>query len=370
MLLISRKGIIHFYGICCWITVISAIFLVTPTSTALSVPTFPNSIKKLTSANYTISQEMNHWNKGKFQATGKIGMTFSVPYPEEMPDRLDIKIWNKVDMWQRACDEASHYNGTTEMSVNNTNRKVLDNPKYIGAMNLAGTYSNIFLGETLNGNYPKLFFLEEIMYTRAEIVPQTFQYEKNETVEYNDAMINCVKMSWVGQIFYAGFICGMGSNILINCSFDYYYECNSGLLLYSDVSMLEYLQSDQTVYQLHHITKSLDKLTYEGQPDNEGSGNPIIDFFGNSLNEADMGYFYLTIGITAILGLAIFAIWKIHRAGMRWRAQALLKYEEELQQKKQTQTIDKNSVQNEIEGSNTNDTESDHNSIKKNNPNF
>jgi DNA-directed RNA polymerase subunit RPC12/RpoP len=292
-------------------------------------------------ANYTTTQEMNHWNKGTFKATGKIGMTFTVPAPTEMPERLDITIWNKVDMWQRACDEASHYNGTTKIMTNSTNRKVLGNPEYIGAMNLANTYTNIFLGNSLNLNTPKWFFLEEIMYTRAEIVMEVFQHEKNDTVEYKDAMINCVKMSWVGQIFYAGFICGMGNNVLINCSYNYYYECNSGLLIYSDVSMLEYLQADSAVYQLHHITKTLDKITYEGQPAGEGSGNPIIDFFGNSMSEADMGYIYLTIGITAILGISLFAVWKIRRAGMRWRAQAIIKYEEELQHQKETPESEK-----------------------------
>jgi hypothetical protein len=291
--------------------------------TAASLP-FPDDFKKFYSSNYSYSQTMIQWKDGKFTGTGNMGFNYS----HEVPGRVNIKGYYDLNVWQKACDQSQSFNGKIQTIMNYTTRYTLSNPVTIGTLNQYQMLTNLYLGDTFKGNYLKLFFLDDIMYLHGNMHQEVFDMVGYEQVTVMGYPINCSRVQWVGQLIYAGYICGIGFAPLINCSVNYYYEVKSGLLVYSDTSYLEYIHNDTSIYQQHQIYKVLTNYAYVGQPkqtETTTTGNALVNYFWSDQEARDrFNAFLIIIGIV-IGGIVVVVI--INKIALKRKVKFIIEYE-------------------------------------------
>ncbi len=186
-------------------------------------------------------------------------------------------------------------------------------------------FTNLYLGDTLKGNYPQVFFLTDLMYILSVKNEEIFHFVGYTLVLFDNQLVNCTHMEYVGQILYAGDVCGLGTTPTVNCTFDYYYEQQTGLLVFSKSHMLEYLYSNPAIYQTQDISTILLSISFEGQPVTNNP-NPVVNFF---IGDSTFVIRVLVFGISIILATGIIAIIWIRKASLRKHARELLDYEEE-----------------------------------------
>ena len=262
---------------------------------------------------------------GQFQAEGDIRINYSQPIYGEI--QLDLEY--DLDVWQKSCSAPNSLAGEMILNVNATSRLIRSVPKTIGNLILTSRFTHWFLGQSLNQNLPKLFFLEELMYLHGydPNMQQTFEYEGNHYLPYKGSLVEVKKLAWKGQYLYAGVICGLGMNPFMNISIEYFYEVQSGLLLVANAKITEYLLDTPSVFQTHEFSRYITSFTYEGQPSQtDMNSNPNwTDILDDENPNKDL--FLAAITIIGITGLAVMTIIKIHRVGLRRRVQALLELE-------------------------------------------
>jgi hypothetical protein len=283
---------------------------------------FPASMDKMQTAEYTYSQTMVHWVDGTFIGTGSIKMA----YDHNITGRIGLTGIYDIKAWQRACDVPSYFTGTVQTSNNRTTRYTIGTVKTIGSMNLNGMHSNLYLGDYMDPATPKEYFLDDLMYIRAITVQSVFDWAGETFISVMGTTLSAYHIHWKGQIVYLGYICGIGAYPLINCTADYYYEKQSGLLLATEAQFIDYLSSDPEVQQKHTISKRLISLKYEGQPVEKDDRNLLDSFldrlFGENRRQAEA-----IMGIIAIIGAGLIAIHLINKRSLKWRSQALVEFE-------------------------------------------
>lgn len=284
-----------------------------PFISANSADLFPKRMNEVITANYTNHQTMLHWDDGKFIGNGQYFLNYTSP----IEGKLEILGQYDVHFWHRACDAPDDYNGTTLISVNQTNRFIIENNKRIGSASLANQYTNLFLGETLQGNFSKLFLLEELFYITDVIHCEPFDFAGYSYINFQNEAINTTKMQWVGQLLYAGSICGMGVGPVFNCSFEYFYDTISGILVYSRVKIHQYLPDNPAIYQIHDFTNELTELHFTGQKDPDDS-NSNESIFSDPI--ANNSAFWPIISIFGIIFIGFFTIFLIRKKNLQDQA--------------------------------------------------
>ena len=287
---------------------------------AIDPVTFPNSFDKINYVEYQIDQDMNHWVDGDFSGGGILNIT----YDHAVNGQVSLDADYSAEFWQKACTTASNFSGRLMVINNVDTRWTLSNPYSIGSQDLDEVYVQYFLGNCFSENGVKLFFLDDLWYLHNMIVQREFELmEEEERIYLLDGFVDTIHIQWVGSFVYAGYICGIGEFPQVNCTVDYYYEPQTGILVYSSGHYLEYLTTAPTIYQDHILEKRISDLGYEGQPDPD-QPDTIWDIFTNNNNEAKFWSFIVIVG-SILLGIVAIVI--INKKSLKWRAKAIMEYE-------------------------------------------
>jgi hypothetical protein len=287
---------------------------------------FPNSITQMQSAEYEYRQTMDHWKDGQFQSSG----TIKINYTEPVYELLRLSLYYDLNVWQKSCTSPNTLRGTMIMSVNRTSRVISNTGPTIGNLNKNGLYSQWIMGQSVGRDLPMEFFLEELMYLHGfdSFLNKTFTVVETAYVQIHGRSIEALRLNYQGQASYYGLICGLGYLPTLNMSYDYYYEVNSGLLLYARAVISEYLEFDPTVYQTHTFTRILHDLRFEGQSDLINPTTPpapTVTYPWDNPEERDRFFAFLTLGGILVGGILAFIL--IHYQGKRWRVKAFLELE-------------------------------------------
>ena len=282
---------------------------------------FPDSIDKMQNAEYSFTQKLAHYGEGTFFGSGSIKLT----YDHNLTGRLGIL--SNYDLKAYQCHSTpSFFKGTLQTTHNLTTRYTIGTIKTIGSVNLNGMHTNWYLGDYANPDLSKEYQIDDLIYTHyVDNAQNIFSWYGDAYVNIMGETITAHQIHWEGQKIYAGTICGIGTGPLINCSVDYYYEKQSGLLLATEATFLDYNSQDPSIYQLHTVSKTLISLKYEGQPDENDKSifdNLFDRLFGENRRQAEA-----IMGIIAIIGAGLLAIHLINKRSLKWRSQALVEFE-------------------------------------------
>lgn len=298
----------------------------------ISALNFPNDFAQMKNATYTYRQQMNHWKDGTFTSSGNISLFYTFPTSSE----VQIQSNYNLNVWQKSCDEPNQLNGTIKTISNVTDRYISSTSIKIGNLDLSGKYHQWYIGSSLVGNFPHLIMIEEMMYLHGmdginesiQDVP-VFNYKGNEYITIMGEPIEAIKITWDGQRLYAGSICGIGLLPYINISSEYYYHPLSGILLEAKTYITEYMKnsSDPFIYQQFEFTRTIRGLNDDGKWDSSTNITSTSNWWLN-LRQEEREIIITIVASVGILAIGALAVILIHRQGTKWKAKALLEYEE------------------------------------------
>jgi hypothetical protein len=306
-------------------------------SNPLVAESMPRELTEIKNASYSYRQTMMHWKDGLFSSSGNVTLFLSNPSSSAIRIQADYYL----NVWQQSCNKPNQLQGTITTISDIENRNITATPTKIGNLDLTGKFNHWFLGKTLVGNYPRFIMVEEMMYLHGidgiSESPQytpVFDYQGNEIKTILGQSVETNKISWTGQRFYAGTICGLGTGPLINITLNYYYHSTSGILLLAETEIIEYMNADPGIYQKFTFNRTLRGINDDGSGlASESTTTSKQSWIPTDPRERDIFITILASGGIILLGIVAMVI--IHHQGMKWKVKALLEYEE--LQKKQNE---------------------------------
>ncbi len=286
----------------------------------------PFNLEEINSVKYILNQELNHYSEGNFQGQGEI----SVEYDHQVPGTIYLDLFYNLSIWQKPCSNAVEVKDEVYIELNKTTRFIEATGDQFVNLSLDGygLYGHWYLGDYFSPESKKTYFIEDLLFLHGERFNNTFEFKTDSKIFLNGQIIDCYQLEWTGQLIYAGYICSIGSNPYFNCTVNYYFEKNSGLLVYSESEILEYLYDDPNIFQHHSIEKYLIDVNDKKLDDTEGSNKNSTETGVNWPWEGEKSNDFMALAIIfSIIVGGILAILIINKSIKKRNLKALLENE-------------------------------------------
>jgi hypothetical protein len=281
---------------------------------------FPSNPADITYIEYDYKQIFRHYTTNPLEAGGRIKINMRV---DENSNYSLSSVYN-LTVYPIICDGGIPFTGIINYTLDPLTRFIRASSSTIGDMNPLSQFSNLFLSNTfISGNYSARFWLEDLMIIRGIIFGFDFVYNGTAYVSIKGTMVECHRISLTQTFLFGEYRCGLGNGIIMNASVDYYYEKDTGLLVYTLGNYYEYVYNEPNKYQSHEVSKTLVDLKYKGQPQD----NPFDFFNYEQFGDPDM--VKGIVGISLIVIIAGFSILKINRVKQKKEAEAYIKMKEQ-----------------------------------------
>ncbi len=287
---------------------------------ARSAQNFPTNPADITYIEYEYSQIFRHYTTNPLEAGGRIKINMKV----NENSNYSLSSMYNLTVYPIICEGGVPFTGIINYTLDPSTRFIRDGSTNIGLMNPKNQFSNLFLSDTFLGtNYSTMFWLEDLMIIRGVIYGFNFVYNGTAYASIKGSMVECHRVSLTQTFLFGEYRCGLGSGIIMNSTVDYYYEKETGLLVYTQGNYYEYVYNEPNKYQSHEVRKTLVDLKYKGQPQD----NPF-DFFNYEVfGDPDMVKGIAGIGL--ILVIAVFSILKLNRVKQKKEAEYYIKMKEQ-----------------------------------------
>ncbi len=260
------------------------------TPSAHAIGSFPDSFDEVRYLKYEINQTFEYYEN---------------PVPDYAGGIIEIHITNGSDhyhitsvydvlIFNQDCEDPYHFEGSINYSIVKTSRLIVDVESNIGGMAPSGHHSNLLLGNAFEEGASSYFWMEDLMIFRGQLISNPFLQQQDTPIPVSGRSVISTHALNETNLIYPHTICGLGLGIFIEASVNHYYEKKSGLLLYSSGNYLEYLQTDDDVYQRHRIRRTLVDLDYVGMP---------TDRNGFTFPEFEVEQLETILAITALIGI-------------------------------------------------------------------
>ena len=234
-----------------------SLIIITPNSRAAQ--SFPESIKEVTNLKYSFYQDFKHSDPNL--VSGEAGGVITIDITKNQLFQLNFSIHFDLDVYHKGCDpkdpDPYYFNKELGLIVDPLTRYVEDVYKYTAdhypSTLLDPHYASYFLDnhETFNVGSMKYMMRDDLFIFRQEMVTSYFEIKGIKHIELHSQKYKTIHLRNVSLMGYDGSICGIGSGIGINSTIDYYYEYESGILLYSNSFYKEFYALNPAIYQEH-----------------------------------------------------------------------------------------------------------------------
>ena len=191
-------------------------------------------------------------------------------------------------------------------------------------MNPEGQFSNLFLSKSfLEEGYSTRFWMDDLTIIKGLVWGWYFNYSGIMNINIGNKLVECYRISLDQTFINPDYVCGLGAVVMMECNFEYFYEKQSGLLVYTNTFIYEYVKDDKSLYRTHEISRILTDLKYKGQPIGD-----LSQFFDLVL-QGDPDVLKGVFGIIAIVSITTVILLRLNKTKQKRDAQEYIRLKEQ-----------------------------------------